>query len=402
MKKVVIIGGGYAGIYALQELSKNKNIHITLIDRNTYHNLQPEVYDLIANKSNLADVTVDLTTLCLGFNHNYIEYKNLIVRNIDTKEQKIFTEEKEIVSYDYLVLASGTRTFFPSQISGLNNAHDIKKLQWAMFFKQNFEDQLFKKVKDEAKQCEDTHIVVVGAGLSGVEIAAEMAYNSRRFFQRGNFICDNLKISLVSSSGTILPRLSQKLINISHKRLKSLGIKVLTNTKLTKLEDGYAYLSNGTKILNSFLIFTGGVEAVKISGLEEVITNSRGQIIVNEYLQSDKFDNIFVIGDMAEIKDERGNIMPPNVTIARSSGTNAGRNILRLINNQELIKCKPKLDGILIALGGEYAAGDIKGIFTIKGKIAYLIKQYVFHSYRKPLLKLIKKGYLRLKKLQKG
>ncbi len=295
MKKVVIIGDGYAGIYALQELSKNKNIHITLIDRNTYHNLQPEVYDLIANKSNLADVTVDLTTLCLGFNHNYIEYKNLIVRNIDTKEQKIFTEEKEIVSYDYLVLASGTRTFFPSQISGLNNAHDIKKLQWAMFFKQNFEDQLFKKVKDEAKQCEDTHIVVVGAGLSGVEIAAEMAYNSRRFFQRGNFICDNLKISLVSSSGTILPRLSQKLINISHKRLKSLGIKVLTNTKLTKLEDGYAYLSNGTKILNSFLIFTGGVEAVKISGLEEVITNSRGQIIVNEYLQSDKFDNIFVI-----------------------------------------------------------------------------------------------------------
>ena len=73
----------------------------------------------------------------------------------------------------------------------------------------------------------------------------------------------------------------------------------------------------------------------------------------------------------------------------------------RLINNQELIKCKPKLDGILIALGGEYAAGDIKGIFTIKGKIAYLIKQYVFHSYRKPLLKLIKKGYLRLKSFKK-
>ena len=114
------------GIYALQELSKNKNIHITLIDRNTYHNLQPEVYDLIANKSNLADVTVDLTTLCLGFNHNYIEYKNLIVRNIDTKNKNIH-RRKEIVSYDYLVLASGTRTFFLPQISGLNNAHDIKK-----------------------------------------------------------------------------------------------------------------------------------------------------------------------------------------------------------------------------------------------------------------------------------
>lgn len=180
-------------------------------------------------------MTIDLTTLCLGLKHNYLEYKNLIVRNIDTKQKVIHTEEKELVSYDYLILAAGTRTFFPQSIEGLNNAHDIKKLQWAMFFKQSFENQLFKKIRDEAKQCNDTHIVVVGAGLSGVEIAAEMAYNAKKFFKRGNFSCDNLKISLVSSSVSILPGLSHKLINISHKRLKSLGINVITNTKLTKL-----------------------------------------------------------------------------------------------------------------------------------------------------------------------
>ena len=401
MKKVVIIGGGYAGIYALRELVKNKNIKITLIDRNTYHNLQPEVYDLIANKSNIADVTIDLTTLCLGLNHNYLEYRNLIVRDIDTKQKVIHTEEKELVSYDYLILAAGTRTFFPKSIEGLNNAHDIKKLQWAMFFKQSFENQLFEKIRDEAKQCNDTHIVVVGAGLSGVEIAAEMAYNAKKFFKRGNFSCDNLKISLVSSSVSILPGLSQKLINISHKRLKSLGINVITNTKLTKLEDGYAYLSNGTKINNSFLIFTGGVEAIKISGLEDITKNNRGQIVVNEYMQTKEHDNIFAIGDLAQIKNENEEIMPPNVTIARISGTDAGKNVLRHMQNKQLQKCRPKLDGILIALGGEYAAGDIKGVFTVQGKIAYEIKKYVFHSYRKPLLKLINTGYQRLKKLQK-
>ena len=80
MERVVIIGGGYAGIYALRELVKNKNIKITLIDKHTFHNLQPEVYDLIANKSNMADVTIDLTTLCLGFNHNHLEFKNLKVK----------------------------------------------------------------------------------------------------------------------------------------------------------------------------------------------------------------------------------------------------------------------------------------------------------------------------------
>ena len=399
MERVVIVGGGYAGIYALRELVKNKHLKITLIDKCTFHNLQPEVYDLIANKSNIADVTIDLTTLCLGVNHSYLEYKNLNVKKIDQESKKIFTEEEEIVEFDYLIMAAGTRTFFPSSVPGLNSAHDVKKLNWAMFFKQSFENQLFKKIQNEAKICDDTHIIVVGAGLSGVEIAAEMAYNSKMFFQRGSFSCDNLKISLVSSSSTILPGLTSELINMSHKRLKSLGINVITNTKLEKCEDGYAYLSNGTKIYNSFLIFTGGVEASKITEELDVAKNTRGQIIVNEYMQSDKYDNIFAIGDAAEIRNKEGEIMPPNVTIARISGINAGQNILNKIRNKKLVKCNPKLDGILIALGGKFAAGNIYGLFHVEGRIAYEIKKYVFDSYRKPLIKLIKAGYAKLKRL---
>lgn len=400
MEKVVIIGGGYAGIYALRELIKNKNIKITLIDKHTYHNLQPEVYDLIANKSTFADVTIDLTTLCRGFNHNYLEFKNLKVRKIDQRAKKIYTEEQEIVEFDYLIMAAGTRTFFPPTIPGLNNADDIKKLHRAITFKQSFERQLFEKIKNEAKECVDTHIVVVGAGLSGVEIAAEMAYYSNKFFKRGNFSCDNLKISLISSSVSILPGLKQELINISQERLKNLGINIITNTKLQKVEDGYCYFSNGTKVSHSFVIFTGGVEASTItSELEDVSKNAKGQIVVNEFMQTDKYENIFAIGDMAEVRNLKGEIMPPNVTIARISGTNAGRNVLNMIANKSLEKCDPKLDGILIALGGQYAAGDIYGILTVKGRLAYEIKKYVFSSYRAPLIKLIKKGYAKLRRL---
>lgn len=400
MKKVVIIGGGYAGIYALRELVKNKNIKITLIDKHTYHNLQPEVYDLIANKSNFADVTIDLTTLCMGFNHNYLEFKNLKVRKIDQVSKKIYTEEQEIVEFDYLIMAAGTRTFFPPSIPGLNNADDIKKLHRAITFKQSFEQQLFEKIKNESKQCADTRIVVVGAGLSGVEIAAEMAYYSNKFFERGNFSCDNLKISLISSSVAILPGLSRQLVNISQERLKSLGINIITNTKLVKVEDGFCYFSNGTKINHSFVIFTGGVEASTItSELDDVEKNTKGQIVVNEYLQTDKYENIFAIGDIAEIKNRNGEIMPPNVTIARISGTDAGKNVLNMIAGKSMVKSNPKLDGILIALGGKYAAGDIFGLLTVKGRIAYEIKKYVFSSYRKPLLKLIKIGYNKLKRL---
>ncbi|WP_198305924.1 NAD(P)/FAD-dependent oxidoreductase [Arcobacter vandammei] len=400
MKRVVIIGGGYAGIYALGELVKNKNIKITLIDKHTYHNLQPEVYDLIANNSNFADVTIDLTTLIKGFDHEHLEFKNLKVRKIDQIAKKIYTEEQETVEFDYLIVAAGTRTFFPPSIPGLNNADDIKKLHRAITFKQSFEKQLFEKVRDEAKECEDTHIVVVGAGLSGVEIAAEMAHYSNKFFKRGKFSCDNLKISLISSSSSILPGLKQDLINISQKRLRDLGINVITGIKLQKVEDGFCHFSNGTKIQHSFVVFTGGVEASTIlSEIDDIEKNAKGQVIVNEFMQTTTYENIFAVGDIAEIRNKKGEIMPPNVTIARISGKNAGINLLRLMDGRPLLKCDPKLDGILIALGGSYAAGDIYGLLTVKGRLAYEIKKYVFSSYRRPLLKLIKKGYAKLKRL---
>ena len=91
--------------------------------------------------------------------------------------------------------------------------------------------------------------------------------------------------------------------------------------------------------------------------------------------------------------------MPPNVTVARISGTSTGRNILCMIRNKESTSCDTKLEGNLIALGGKYAAGNLYGLIHVQGRIAYEIKKYVFSSYRKPLLKLIKAGYARLKKL---
>ncbi|MEA3383383.1 MAG: NAD(P)/FAD-dependent oxidoreductase [Campylobacterota bacterium] len=397
MKRIVILGGGYSGIYALRELVKNKDIKITLIDKHTYHNLQPEVYDFIANKANIADVTIDLSTLCSGFEHSYLEYKNLRVTNIDFDLQKISTAENETIEYDYVILAMGTRTLFPKSIEGLNNTDDIKKLHKAIYFKQSFETELFKKVQDEAKRCIKTHIAIVGAGLSGVEIAAEMANYAKEFFKRGSFACDNLKISLISSASTILPGFDPKIIKMSHDRLKNLDINIITNTKMENCDKEYLYLSNGTKIHYSFIVFAGGIEASNIATKLDIEKNKRNQIVVNEYLQTAKYENVFAVGDIAEIKDKDGEIMPANVTVARHSGVSTGQNILNHIKNKPLKSCNPKLEGTLIALGGKYAVCDLYGIVKVKGFIGYFIKQYVFFRYKLPLLKYIKNGYDKLK-----
>ncbi|MEA2049452.1 MAG: NAD(P)/FAD-dependent oxidoreductase [Campylobacterota bacterium] len=397
MKKVVILGGGYSGVYALKELVKNQDIQITLIDKHTYHNLQPEVYDLIANKANIADVTIDLSSLCSGFDHPYLEYKNLRVTDIDFDLNIISTQENETVSYDYLILAMGTRTFFPKNIEGLNNTDDIKKLHRAIYFKQSFEKVLFNKIEDEAKKCIKTHIAVVGAGLSGVEISAEMANYAKEFFKRGNFACDDLKISLISSASSVLPGFDPKMIRMSQTRLKELNINIITNTKMTSCDKEYLYLSNGTKIAYSFIIFAGGIKASNITTKLNLEKNSKNQIIVDEYLQT-KYKNVFAIGDIAQIKNKEGNIMPANVTVARATGISVGKNILNHIENKKLKSCNPKLEGTLIALGGKYAVCDLYGLVQVKGFLGYCVKQYVFLRYKIPLLKYIKVGYEKLKK----
>ena len=396
MKHIVILGGGYSGIYALKELISDKNIKITLIDKHTYHNLQPEVYDFIANKANIADVTIDLSSLCSGFDHPFLEYKNLRVTNIDFENNTLFTQEKENVNFDYMIIATGTRTFFPRSIEGLNNTDDIKKLHKALYFKQNFEKQLFNKVEDEAKKCDKTHIAVVGAGLSGVEIAAEMAHYAKKFFKRGSFPCDNFKISLISSRNTILPGFDPKIIAMSSKRLKELDINIITNTKMDSCDEEYLYLSNGTKIRYSFVVFAGGIEAANLILRSDLPKNKKGQILVDETLKVNGFENIFAAGDIAQVKDKKGNIMPANVTIARASGQTAAKNLLRILNNKEPVSCNPKLEGTLIALGGKYAVCDLYGILKVKGFIGYAIKQYVFIRYKLPLLKFVKKGYQKL------
>ena len=396
MKRVVIIGGGYSGIYALRQLVTNEDIHITLIDKHTYHNLQPEVYDFIANKANIADVTIDLTTLCIGFDHPFLEYKNLNISKIDFKAQVLYSKEKESVSYDYLIIAAGSRTFFPKSIDGLKNTDDIKKLHRAIYFKQSFENQIFNKIQDEAKKCDKTHITVIGAGLSGVEIAAEMAYYSQELLKRGSFVCKNIEISLISSSNTILPGFDKKLMRMAHDRLKDLDIHIITNTKMKSADKEYLYLTNGTKIIYSFIVFTGGIEPSNMATSLDVEKTEKGRLVVNEYLQVSEYENVFSVGDIAEIKNPKGEIMPQNVTVARDSGVIAAKNILALISKKPLKKCNPRLEGILIALGGKYAVCDLYGMVKFKGKLAYMVKQFAFFAYKFPLLKYIKNGYKKL------
>ena len=398
MKKVLILGGGYAGIYALKELIKQKDIQITLVDKHTYHNLQPQVYDFIANKADMADVTIDLETLCAGFDHPNLQFLNKRIVQCNFQNNEVVCSDGESLAYDQILLAMGSRTYFPSVVQGLNNTDDIKKLHRALYFKQRFEEDMFQKIAHKIKSCEDSHIVIVGAGLSGVEIATEMAHFSAKFFKHGQFACDNMTITLVSGSQQILPGVSKKLKDTATKRIEQLGINLICNEHMQSCDEEFITLSSGKKCRYSFIIFAGGIEAANLTTTFDVEKNAKGQIVVDPYLKVAPYDNVFAAGDVAVIKDKNSQQMPPNVTIARHSAKTAAKNILAQINSNSLSVCDPMIEGTLLALGGRYGACNLYDKINVSGPLGYLIKQYVFYRYKLPLQKISQRGYKRLQR----
>ena len=197
-KKLIIVGAGYAGIEALRRLASTDLFTIKLFDIQAYHYMQTEVYDYIANESDFSKITVDLFSFCAGLSCD-VEFIKKEVISID-KENKEVSTDTHNYEFDYLLLCSGAKTRFISSIKGLRQyAHGIKILDKALYFKQRFEHSLFMRIKKEAESCNQLNIVVAGAGLSGVEIAAQMASFSNEFYKNNSFLCNKLSIVLIDA-----------------------------------------------------------------------------------------------------------------------------------------------------------------------------------------------------------
>lgn len=389
-KKVLIIGGGYGGIRAARNLEKHSELDITLIDSKPYHYLQTDVYDFIANKTTITDISVSLITLFYGSNVGFLQRK---IIKILSGENKIITECGEELSYDYLIVANGSRTFFPSFVEGLTeHAHGVKSIKRAFEFKLKFEQAIYKKVESEGT-CSlnpDFNIVIGGGGLSGVEIAAAMAEYSQRFFAMGGYVCGGISVHLIEGSADILNGLDSYLVEKSRKRLEKLGVNIITGHKILKVEEHSVHLSNNITIPMNFMIWTGGIEVRKIEG-DGFEYNQRGQLKVDECLRVKGFNNIFAIGDCAEIANISGKVLAPTAMLAEFSADIVTHNIIAIENGKKLKEVDFELPGVLVALGGYFTVGLVYGI-KLSGFIGFLVKQAVSHIYKWPLTRQCKKA----------
>jgi NADH dehydrogenase len=381
----VIIGGGYGGIRALESLAKYPSITLTLIDKNPYHNLQTDVYDFIANKVDISHIMIDLPSLCKSF--AAVQFICEEVLNIETKYHRIITPTQTII-YDQLILSTGSRTYFPDFIKGLREyAHGVKSIPVALDFKQQFERALLTRIEAQSLACniEPFNIIIGGAGLSGVEIAAEMAAYANSFYKNGNFGCRGIDVYLIDAYESILYGMDPFLIESAYERLISLGVHVWHNNRIGEVREHDILLDNGESLPYEFMIFTGGIAASALTQHLGFATNAKGHLEVNQYLNIEGFENIYAIGDMAQILSNEGKMLPPTAQLAERSAEHAAYNILNSLNGKSKKPFRFKNQGVMIALGGEYGAGLLPGGIKVKGYLAYLIKKAISVFYTTPL-----------------
>jgi NADH dehydrogenase len=382
---VVVIGGGYGGVRAIEHLSKNPYIQITLIDKNSYHYMQPEVYDFIANKVDMSHIMIDLPSLCNSFAS--VTFVCDDVKAIDTTSSTLMTSTQRI-SFDHLIIATGSRTYFPDFIAGLrDHSHGVKSLPAALDFKQQFERALLNRIETQTHGCdvEPFNIVIGGAGLSGVEIAAEMAAYANRFYQNGNFGCRGIDVYLIDAYPSILFGMDPFLIESAYERLIKLGVHVWHNNRISQVREKEILLDNGKILSFEFMIFTGGVAASTLTQYLGFETNTKGHLIVDENLNIPTHQNIYAIGDITQALDTNGKFIPPTAQLAERGAEHAARNIIASLVRKEKQPFHFKNQGVMIALGGEYGAGILPGGIKVKGYLAYLIKKAIFWMYTAPL-----------------
>jgi len=384
MKRVVVLGAGYAGVQAaltLHKKLKNEDVAISIIDRTDRHTLLTELHEVAGNRVNEESVKIYLKDI---FKYTKVEIIKDDVNSIDFEAQ-VLTSEGNKYPYDYLVLGCGSEPAFFG-IEGMEeHSFTLWSLEDAKKINQHIRTmfELASRESNKEKRSEYLTIVVGGGGFTGIEMMGELIQWSEVLCKEYNIPRDEVRLITVEAMGKILPVLDDSLIEKGLNYLKRNKVEVLTNSPIVKVTSNSLEIKDGPTINTNTVIWTGGIKANSV--LEKLdltpAQRGRGRVEVNEYTQSTKHSNVFLAGDNSFFLEDDGKPLPLLVESAMQTGQSAGKNIANLIHGKSLEKCTPKLHGTMVSIGRKYAVADTMGTKT-SGWLAMFIKHMVNVHYQ--------------------
>ena len=332
--KIIVIGGGFAGLQFAKKLNGNRTKKLVMIDKVNHHMFQPLFYQVACGRIEPSNISFPFRKIFQRSKN--IQFRMTEVKRIIPSENKIITED-HVFHYDKLVIATGCKTNFFGNQKMENLAFGMKNTQEAISIR-NHVLLTFEKLIIEKSRSDDGNwnIVIVGSGPTGVELAGAFAEMKReilpRDYPRMNF--DDLEIILVSSTEKPLAVMSEESQEKSEKYLKDLGVRFISNDRVTDYDGDRVYLSSGNVIPSNNVIWAAGVTGNIIEGLtENSIKNNR--YIVDRYNKIVGFDDIYAIGDIAYMETPKyPNGHPQVANVAINQGKNLAKNFLKKSENE--------------------------------------------------------------------
>ncbi len=299
MHNVLIVGGGFGGIRAAQLLSKNRQLSIRLIDPKSYMEYHAAVYRLVTGRS-ATETCIPYSELLKG---RKVELVKDSVSAIDLTTKTATGVSGSRYSYDSLILAVGSETSYFGIKGVEEHSYGIKTIDEALRLKRHIHD-IFSSVKN-AKPDEKApalHIVVIGGGASGVELAGELASYTRTVARKNAVDTSLITIDLIEAMPRVLPQLPENVSKRTLARLRTLGVNVLLNRSVVKEEQDQLFLKD-MQMTAKTIVWTAGMKANRLASMVPGITvDKRGRAIVDASLSVTDHNGVYVIGDAAATK----------------------------------------------------------------------------------------------------
>ena len=422
--RIVIVGGGAGGLELATKLgdrfgsrkNASKKVSVILVDKNRTHLWKPKLHEVAAGSMDLADQELDYIAQA-HWHHFRFRLGELVGIDREKKEIQVapyIDESGELVTptqaipYDTLVISIGSLTNDFGTQGVEQYAQRLESLGDAKRFHLRLVNACLRaQAQTSALAPHQLKVAIIGAGATGVELAAELHRTTRAIISFGMDRVDpekDLKVVLIEAAPKILPALSERISLAAEKLLTDLGVKVMTNAKVQKVQADKVVLADGQEIPAELIVWAAGVKAPDfLKGIGGLETNHVNQLLVLPTLQTTLDQNIFAIGDCAacpwpEANNGKGGIVPPRAQAAHQQASHLYKQINRIIHHQPLKPYQYRDFGSLVSLGeyssvGSMMGGLIGGSLMVEGLFAklmyislYKLHQLALHGWFKVFL----------------